>query len=455
MISYQKIKIKHKHYRCLCLLLNIFLLQPLLAADAEQTLSLNESIRISLLNDPWLAGNEFTQDSIAAMSVAAGSLADPKISVSMANFPTDTFNFGQEAMTQFKVGVSQMLPRGDSLKIKRKQLQIKSESYPYQRQNRKAQITVSVSQLWLDVYKAQMSIALIEKDRQLFEQLSEVAESSYANALGRTRQQDIIRAQLELTRLDDRLTTLKLMQESTFEKLYRWIGSDFANNYPDLDILANNYQKVDSSLPEIGLTNPDLYQRQYNNNDLYQLMKNHPLILALKKNIDSTEMGIDLAKQKYKPAFGINASYGFRGTAPNGNNRPDFLSLGVTFDLPLFTKNRQDQELKAAVAKTQAVKTEEWTLLRKMLSAFASAKAQLLRLNERQALYQNNLIPQMHEQAEASLSAYTNDDGDFAEVVRARIAVLNAEIDALSIDVDRQKTIAQLNYFFVDSGEEQ
>ena len=446
---------KYKHHRCLFLMISLFLLHPLLAVGAEQTLSLNESIRISLLNDPWLAGNEFTQDSVAAMSIAAGSLADPKVSVSMANFPTDTFNFGQEAMTQYKVGISQMLSRGDSLRIKREQLQTKSESFPYQRQNRKAQITVSVSQLWLDVYKAQMSIALIEKDRQLFEQLSEVAESSYASALGRTSQQDIIRAQLELTRLDDRLTNLKLMQESTFEKLYQWVGSDFANNYRDSNVSASNYLQVDRKLPEIGLTNPDVYQRQYDNNELYQLMKNHPMILALKKNIDSTEMGIDLAKQKYKPAFGINASYGFRGTAPNGNNRPDFLSFGVTFDLPLFTKNRQDQELKAAVAKTQAVKTEERSLLRKMLSAFASAKAQLLRLNERQALYQNNLIPQMHEQAEASLSAYTNDDGDFAEVVRARIAVLNAEIDALSIDVDRQKTIAQLNYFFVNSGEKQ
>ena len=57
----------------------------------------------------------------------------------------------------------------------------------------------------------------------------------------------------------------------------------------------------------------------------------------------------------------------------------------------------------------------------------------------------------MHEQAEASLSAYTNDDGDFAEVVRARIAELNARIDALDIEIERLKTIAQLNYFFTTS----
>ncbi len=55
----------------------------------------------------------------------------------------------------------------------------------------------------------------------------------------------------------------------------------------------------------------------------------------------------------------------------------------------------------------------------------------------------------MHEHAEASLTAYTNDDGDFSEVVRSRIAELNSLLDALSIQVERKKTIIQLNYFFM------
>ena len=47
-----------------------------------------------------------------------------------------------------------------------------------------------------------------------------------------------------------------------------------------------------------------------------------------------------------------------------------------------------------------------------------------------------------------NLGAYTSDDGDFAEVVRARIAELNANIDAMVLEVERLKLIAQLNYFF-------
>jgi septum formation topological specificity factor MinE len=119
--------------------------------------------------------------------------------------------------------------------------------------------------------------------------------------------------------------------------------------------------------------------------------------------------------------------------------------------VPLFTANRQDKEYSAAVSNREAIRTERWQLLRKLKAGFETSRAQLIRLNERRELYQSSLLPQMNEQAAASLTAYTNDDGDFAEVVRARIAELNAKIDALNIDVDRQKTIIQINYYLTAS----
>ena len=76
-----------------------------------------------------------------------------------------------------------------------------------------------------------------------------------------------------------------------------------------------------------------------------------------------------------------------------------------------------------------------------MISAVEKELRQLKRLSDRQSIYQEQLLKQTHDQAEASLTAYTNDDGDFAEVVRARIAELNARISALRIDVDALKQL--------------
>ena len=357
-------------------------------------------------------------------------------------------------MTQLKVGVAQMFPRGDSLAIKRQQLSLQSQQFPFQRQDREAKVAVTVGSLWLDAYRVQQSIALIEKNRSLFEQLTDVAQASYSSALGKTRQQDVVRAQLELTRLEDRLNRLNQQKNRFSGQLSRWL-----NAYFGADKLARNWQEISefhninlgNGLPQVELLNKRLVygENWLTAEQLVPYFSKHPAVMALEKKIDASKTGIRLAKQKYQPEWGLNASYAYRDDDPMGNSRSDLFSVGVTFDLPLFTENRQDQQVKSAVSQAEAVKTEKLLLLRQLLGAYSSAKGRLLKLNERKALYEKQLLPQIHDQAEASLTAYTNDDGDFAEVVRARIAELNAEIDQLMINVEQQKIILELNYLFV------
>ena len=416
--------------------------------------SFQQTVKTAQKNDPWLVGNKHQQQAVESMSHVANSLPDPKMSLAIANLPTDGFDFSQEGMTQFKVGISQMFPRGDSQAIKNQQLQIESQAYPFQRADREAKVAVTVGSLWLDAYRVQQSISLIEQNRSLFEQLADVAQASYSSALGKTRQQDIVRAQLELTRLDDRLDILNQQQNAFLGRLAQWLSTAFGSR-DQQDTLSAISQlhniRLTAELPSLDLLNQSLLENQ-NNIDIDQLAKHlakHPAVRALEKKISATKTGVNLAEQQYKPEWGVNASYGYRDDDPMGNSRADFFSVGVTFDLPLFTENHQDMAVKSAVSKTEAVKTEKILLLRQLLGSFSSAKARLLRLHQRKSLYSNKLLPQIHDQAEASLTAYTNDDGDFAEVVRSRIAVLNAEIDQLKINVDEQKIKLELNYLFV------
>ncbi|MCW8833347.1 MAG: TolC family protein, partial [Colwellia sp.] len=307
-------------------------------------------------------------------------------------------------------------------------------------------------------YRVQQSIALIEKNRALFEQLADVAEASYSSALGKTRQQDIVRAQLELTRLEDRLDLLAQHQNRYEGMLSQWLTSLSTEHGSQGDVhLESEFTLhnivLSKQLPQIELLNRNLVldENWLQPSKLVTYFSKHPSLVAIEKKVSATKTGIKLAKQKYEPEWGVNASYGYRADDPMGSSRADLFSVGVTFDLPLFTKNRQDNEVKSAISKTEAVKTEKLLLLRQLLASYSSAKGRLLRLKDRQALYASKLIPQTHDQAEAALTAYTNDDGDFAEVVRSRIAVLNAEIDALTLNVAEQKLILELNYLFVGS----
>ncbi len=430
-------------------------------SSTSKPLTLEKAIKSAQVNDPWLTGNIHRQKAIESMSVAVSTLPDPRISLGLANLPTNGFDFGQEAMTQAKVGIAQMFPRGDTLNIKSQQLRIQSEAFPYQRQDREAKIAVTVGSLWLDIYRVQESIALIEKNRSLFEQLADVSEASYSAALGKTRQQDIVRAQLELTRLDDRLDKLEQQKNRYEGMLSQWLttfllvnGSTGNKSSQSAELLTNfslHNIVLSQQIPQIDLLNFDLiYRKNWQKpRELVHYFKSHPSVIAFDKKVSATKTGINLAKQKYQPEWGVSASYGYRADDPMGRSRADLFSVGVTFDLPLFTENRQDKEVQSAIYRTEAVKTEKLLLLRQLLGSYSSAKGRLLRLKDRQSLYKSKLLPQIYDQAEASLTAYTNDDGDFAEVVRSRIAVLNAEIDALTIDVEEQKINLELNYLFI------
>jgi len=412
---------------------------PVFAQIPAKTLTLDEAVAQAVATDPWLNGSRHREDALTSESISASALPDPKVSLMAANFPTDSFDINQEAMTQLTLGVSQMFPRGDTLHLSSRQKQELAAQEPLLRQDREAKVVAAVTKLWLEVFNAQESIRLIEQDRSLFEHLVDATRIGYSSVLGRALQQDIIRAQLELTRLDDRLTMLQQQRETAQQRLSEWIGGKA--RLPLSDALPK------LSEPKLAFTIQPDSERW-----LYDRINRHPVLLAFDQRINAMQTGVELARQKYKPEWGLSAQYGYRDDDPLGGDRADLFSVGVTFDLPLFTGKRQDKDVRAATSRSEALKTDKLLMARKLMAALDTAIVQLSRLNERAALYDQQLLPQMSEQEEAALAAYNNDDGDFAEAVRARIAELNAKIDYLNIRIDRLKVVAELNYLLPAKG---
>ena len=395
-------------------------------------LSLAQALDYALNNEPWLTANKYQQAAMQAQSLAAGTLPDPVLTLGLMNLPMDGFAFGQEGMTQVKVGVSQMFSRGDSLALKQQALAQSAQQYPWLRADRLAQVKTIVIESWLNAYRAQQSIALIEQDKGLFTQLIDITESSYASSVGKTRQQDIIRAQLELTRLEDKLVMLDQQFESAKKRMSQWLPMSMLTQ----PVIAKR-----------GDIKPLVDFAELKFEQLMLLLMAHPAIVAIEQSITAKQTEVAVAKQGYKSQLGVNMGYGYRDDTPMGDSRADFFSVGISIDLPLVTDNRQDQQVNAAIAMAESVKTEKLLALQKLKGMYFKEFSQLARLQQRDALYQTKLLPQMAEQAQATLNAYTRDDGDFSEVMRARISELNAKIDALNIQIDQQIIIARLNYY--------
>ncbi|MBD3657172.1 MULTISPECIES: TolC family protein [Marinobacter] len=404
---------------------------------ANSELQLTNVVNTAIENDPWLRQSARMQDALIEESYAEGALPDPRVTIGAANLPTDTFDTGQEAMTQATIGFSQRIPRGDSLQLAGEQKTRMAEVQPFRRENRREQVTERVTHLWLELWRTQESIRLIESNRGLFEQLSDVAEAGYTSATMGSRQQDIIRASLELTRLEDRLAALNTQLAFSRESLGEWIGADAAQ------------------LPVPGEIPPELlaeHAKMWPETDVNGLIR-HPSIRATDQLIDAQAIDVDLARQAYKPEWSVFAQYGYRDRAPNGQDRADLFSVGIGFDLPIFTGNRQDRKLRSSTARLEAARSERILQMRELQARARAAMARIEQLDDRIRLYRQTLIPQMEQQASAALTAYDNDDGDFAEAVRARIDELNARVELIQIVAERAKNLASFRYLTAHSSE--
>ncbi len=404
---------------------------------AGPELELASVINTAIGNDPWLRQSTLMQEALLEESVAEGAFPDPRLAIGAANLPTDTFDMGQEPMTQATIGFTQRFPRGESRQLSQNKKVEMAEVQPFRRDNRRVQVAETVTQLWLEIWRTQQSIRLIEDNRGLFEQLTDVAEAGYTSAAMGSRQQDIIRASLEVTRLEDRLTALSSQLASNQEALAEWIGGGMAQLQVSPDLPPELLRMLPAGWAE---TSPEALLR-------------HPAVRVTDQLIDAQAIDVDLARQAYKPEWSVSAQYGYRERAPNGQDRADFFSVGIGFDLPIFTGNRQDRRLNASAARLEAAKTERILQVRSLQAKARAALARIKRLDERITLYQQTLLPQMSEQASAALTAYNNDDGDFAEAVRARIAELNANVELIQMKAERARNMASFHYLTADTSD--
>ena len=144
---------------------NVFAEVETAFSSRSASLSLQKAIHLAQLNDPWLVQSKQTERAVLAKSISVSTLPDPKLSLAVANLPTDGFDFNQEAMTQFKVGYSQMFPAGDSLELKGKRLKQSAAQFPILRQARVARLEKEVGNIWFELFRVNKSIDLIKQNQ--------------------------------------------------------------------------------------------------------------------------------------------------------------------------------------------------------------------------------------------------------------------------------------------------
>ena len=411
-------------FPCRCFVMSLVFVLISSGVQARQTipLTLAEAERVALELEPGQDAMLARAQALESESVAAGQLPDPTVRIGMANFPLESGGFSTESMTQLQLGFRQSFPPGEIREAGTRRFQSLALEMRESADGRGRDVLAAVRQAWLETYYWQQTHAIVDQSRPFFADLVTVTRDMYS--VGRKNQQDLLRAELELSRIDDRLIDINNNHARAIASLSEWLGSAA-------------YRPVAEKLP--GWQQVPVLESLHGN------LLDHPMVRAADARIAVGQANVDLAEESYKPGWAMDLGYGHRdGTLSNGNPRSDFISLTVTMDLPMFQKNRQDRKLAAALSERRAVKASKKELLRRLNSRLDAEYAQWGELSRRISLYEERILKQAGENAQASLVAYQSDAADFADVMRAYIDDLNSKVDHTRLLVERAKSFSIL-----------
>lgn len=405
------------------------LIASIASVQAELSLQLAEQLAVE--QDLVLQASQATADAFRQQAIAEDTLPDPKIRLGLMNFPTDTYKRDQEPMTQVQVGIEQMIPRGNTLEIKSRRAMKAGEAVAAMTENRRRMVKMEVRSVYLELMYWLNAETVVKRSQNLFNKLVDITQSQYAS--GQQQQQDVIRAELELGLLADRLDDIQTKQDATRANLARLIGRESAS------------QSLSEALPQFDTIPSQL--------DQLTILKQHPLMQGENAKVDNSQYGIELVRQDYKPNWMLGLTYGFRdGNNPNGSERADFVSAMVTFDVPLFTGDRQDKKVAASRLRHQASMQTREDQLRILQRQLTETLSSWNRLADRLNRYDRTIVPQSRENAKAALFAYQNRRGEFTALMRARITELETELKHLRLRINHLKAHAKLLYLL---GEQQ
>ncbi len=403
------------------------------AAQAAPALTLAEAERIAVERDAVL--RQLASESLAMRErgVAEGQLMDPKLRLGAVNLPVDSFSLDAEDMTMLEVGVSQEFPAGRTRELARQRMEQSASAAEAVADDRRLLVRREVRRAWTELAYVTRARELVTDQSQWVEQMRAGARARYASGEG--RQLEVLQAGLDVAMLREQLLDLFRDEAMRRAQLGRWIGEEEARRAAATSLPARAPLEPLAALEE-------------------RLMQ-HPAQIDFERRIDAAQTAVDLARQRNRPGWMLDVSYGFRsGEGMDGESRPDMLSAMVSVDLPLFRGNRQDREVAAARAEARGLHEMHDDHRREMGAMLAEAWSVAARTAELAQFYETELLPLAGQSVQAALLAYRANRSMIDDVIAARRAALETSLKHLRLSADRAQAWYDVEYLTGGPGNE-
>ncbi len=384
------------------LLLSLPLLTYWQAAIAAP-LSLEEAIRLGLRDNAALAQQSADTAAWQAQVAQQGSLPDPQISWGVVNLPVDSLDPAVEAMTQQQWMVTQGLPFVGKRALRREAAQQRALAAVAQEGNLGLQIVARIAGAWWQLLYVDRALTIIERNKVLLRQFVTIAQTKYK--VGQGLQQDVLLAQLELSRLLDRAISLQAQREQQVAQLNALL------NRPVTTVIEMP-ESVAEKLPQVKTREVVLHVA----------MDTHPRIQAEQAQLAAASSMQNLARRDYFPDFQLSATYGQR------IDRTDMVGMRIGFSLPIFAGSRQARQVDQRNSELLRQQYRLTDVSNQLASEISSVYAQYQSAAEQVSLYKSGIVPQAEQTVESMLAGYQVNKVDFLNLVRVQVTLYDYQI---------------------------
>jgi cobalt-zinc-cadmium efflux system outer membrane protein len=279
-------------------------------------------------------------------------------------------------------------------------------------------VLASVKRAYFTLWQAEQNRAIYERDHDLVERFARVAAQRYA--LGEATQPDVLKAQVEVTRLVNRVATEQLTIESDRAELAA--------------LLSKEPGDVPGSPEEP--PPPDLSESPESLTEL--AFSRRPELKAIEAAIQREATGRDLAHKGYYPDFEFKierfVNYG----------RNDGFGAVASVTIPLAYKYKYDAAVAEAEEKLSSAQAElrrqRDKVRREVLQALLHARAALAQRD----LFLTTHIPQSEQALQAAEISYQTGKTDFLTLIDSVRAIESIHLEHVAASAELERAFADL-----------
>jgi outer membrane protein TolC len=171
-----------------------------------------------------------------------------------------------------------------------------------------------------------------------------------------------------------------------------------------------------------------------------------PLLAVHRETVEAARDRVDLAKKDYYPNFRLGAAYGFRQAEDRltGEQLPDFLSLTLSINVPIYSGSRQSKAVEQRTAELSQGRYMLNDALRAVEAAISRNRAQYASASKQVMLFRSAIVPQAQQTVESMLAGYQVNRVDFLNVVNAQLRLYDAQINYWEALSEAKQALARL-----------